>query len=340
LNLWVFNRVLCAAPAVIVVVIAEPRQVASTGRRPGRRRVAKRMNLRHFEVFRAVMRSGSVTEAARLLGVSQPAVSKMLRDTETQLGLALFDRRHGRLEPRAEAKQLYDAVEKVFFDVERVRLLAEELQDPMRGRLRIGGIPTATVTVVPAAAAAFRARHPDVKVEIYALPTGQIVDGVASGHLDLGLGYSVRDHPAIEAIDLADTRIICAMLPDHPLARHDAITARQLRSHAYISFHLDEPISLTINEGFRLAGVKCAPAMVVGHSFTACALAEQGAGVALVTPFITAGGLFRRLVTRPFRPEMRLRPRILYGRHRKPTRETLEMIEAMRGVVERIAAPG
>jgi DNA-binding transcriptional LysR family regulator len=298
------------------------------------------MNLRHLEMFRAVMRTGSFTEAARLLGVSQPAVSKMLRETERQLGLALFERKSGRIVPSAEARALHAAVEKVFFDVEHVRLLAEELQDPLRSRLRIGAIPTATMTLVPQVVAGFRRRHPDVKMEVYALPTQHIIDGVVTGDLDLGLAYSVRDHPAVEAVELAETRIVCAMRPDHPLARQQVVTAEQLRDHAYISFRLDEPISLTIIEGFRSAGVKCAPAMVVSHSFTACALAEQGAGVALVTQFITAGGMFRNLVMRPLRPELRLQPRILLGRDRPRRPGIDEIIADIRRLIATTARRG
>ena len=71
------------------------------------------MNLRHFEVLRAVWQCGSTTEAARLLNVSQPAISKMLREAEEQLGVRVFDREGGRLKTRMEAAGLISAIERV-----------------------------------------------------------------------------------------------------------------------------------------------------------------------------------------------------------------------------------
>jgi DNA-binding transcriptional LysR family regulator len=228
---------------------------------------------------------------------------------------------------------LAEAVERIFFDLEQIRLVSEELQDPQTMRLKIGAIPTATMTALPPAISQFRKSFPQVRVEIFALPTEQIVQNVATGALDIGFAYSVPDHPAITAIDLDNTEIICAMRKDHPLARKTSITAHDLDGHPVISFHLGETISLTVNEAFRAAGTRCTPAMLVSHSFTACALAECGAGIAFVTPFLIASGIFRRLATRPFLPKVYLRPRILHARHRRPSREIREMIEEIRRAV-------
>ena len=65
------------------------------------------MNLRQIEVFQAVMQTGSTVEAARLLHVSQPGISRMLAHIELQLGLTLFERRKGKLLPTPQADALY-----------------------------------------------------------------------------------------------------------------------------------------------------------------------------------------------------------------------------------------
>ncbi|NBO76272.1 MAG: LysR family transcriptional regulator, partial [Betaproteobacteria bacterium] len=71
------------------------------------------MRLRHLEVFHAVMRAGTVSGAARLLHISQPAVSKVLQHAEAQLGLALFERVHGKFHPTPEARRLFAEVDKL-----------------------------------------------------------------------------------------------------------------------------------------------------------------------------------------------------------------------------------
>src|SRR3546814_11398912 len=79
------------------------------------------MKLRELEIFYAIMRGGSVTEAGRRLGISQPAVSAALKHSEDQLGMQLFRREHGRLEPTPEAMDLYPEVEALFQKFHSIR---------------------------------------------------------------------------------------------------------------------------------------------------------------------------------------------------------------------------
>src|SRR5271154_2441336 len=107
------------------------------------------MNLRQIEVFRAVMLAGSVTDAARLLRVSQPAVSRLLRHTEDRLGMPLFKRTKGRVYP-----------------TEQAQVLAESRS----GRLRIAVSPSLGLAFVPKAIALFCKPRPKVKISLEVLP--------------------------------------------------------------------------------------------------------------------------------------------------------------------------
>jgi DNA-binding transcriptional LysR family regulator len=95
------------------------------------------MNLRQMEVFRAVMLTGSVSAAAELLHVSQPAVSKVLAHAQRQSGLLLFERIKGRLAATPEAQALYAEVETLWRGVEKVRDVSRELASPRAGTLRL-----------------------------------------------------------------------------------------------------------------------------------------------------------------------------------------------------------
>ncbi len=76
------------------------------------------MNARHLEVFRAIMRQGSLTAAAESLHVSQPAVSKVLRHFEAKIGYRLFERVGSRLVPTAEAHLLFHDADRIFREIE------------------------------------------------------------------------------------------------------------------------------------------------------------------------------------------------------------------------------
>src|SRR5688572_21126473 len=94
----------------------------------------KSLEFRHLEAFRAIMRSGTVTGAGAMLGISQPAVSRLLSQTEALAGFPLFERVRGRLVPTTTAQALHEETERVFIGIEEVAALAERLraQSPRR----------------------------------------------------------------------------------------------------------------------------------------------------------------------------------------------------------------
>jgi len=102
------------------------------------------MNLRELEVFRAIMLGGSITEAARILGISQPAVSTALRHAEDRLDLTLFRRHKGRIHPTSEALDLYTEVEGLFEKLSAIQKFASDLRDTRSGLLSIASTPTLT----------------------------------------------------------------------------------------------------------------------------------------------------------------------------------------------------
>ena len=127
------------------------------------------MNLRQIEAFRAVMVTGSVSGAARLLHVSVPAISRLLSHTESRLGFALFERIKGRLHPTAEARRLYLEVEQVHGGVQRIGSLTRELAARARGFVSILSSPSLGQMIVPLAIAQLRTTLPDLQVHFLSL---------------------------------------------------------------------------------------------------------------------------------------------------------------------------
>jgi DNA-binding transcriptional LysR family regulator len=111
------------------------------------------------KIFWAVMRSGNQHEAARRLGLSQPAVSKLLRYVEHQIGFPLFDRIKGRLHPTPEAHVFYTAIDGTFGRLEAAGRLARDLRRRMNGRITITTSSTFNLVLLPSAIAAFRQSH-------------------------------------------------------------------------------------------------------------------------------------------------------------------------------------
>lgn len=121
------------------------------------------INLRQIEVFRAIMMTGSVSGAARLLAISQPAVSRILKQTEDRIKMPLFARRSGGLQPTPEAHRLYREVEKVYEGVQRVEALSKDLSRVKSGLLRVFSTPSVGHSLIPRAIARFHDTYPDVQ---------------------------------------------------------------------------------------------------------------------------------------------------------------------------------
>ena len=122
------------------------------------------MNARQLEVFRAIMRHGTLTAAAEAMNVSQPAVSKVLRHFESQIGYRLFERLGGRLVPTAEARLLIDDADRIFREIEALQILSDRIRDKQMGLLRIGASarcsPGAQRSISSRIVAAFQTKMP------------------------------------------------------------------------------------------------------------------------------------------------------------------------------------
>src|SRR5204863_5653843 len=126
---------------------------------------------RQLETLYAIMKAGSVTSAARNLNITQPAVSAVLKHTEQQLKMKLFERIGGRLHPTPEALALLPDLEEIFGRIDTVSRAVEELREGRTGKLVIATSPTLVNAILPQAVAALRRSSPKVSIIVHSLPT-------------------------------------------------------------------------------------------------------------------------------------------------------------------------
>lgn len=144
------------------------------------------MRLRQIEVFRAVMIAGSVSEAARMLSVSQPVVSRVLKHTELALGLSLFERLRGRLVPTPEAQALFVQIRHAWGELERVDALAVNLRRGASGLLRVAATPSLATSLLPDALVELRAGQSEIECDLWASHTREIVEHLIAFEVDAG----------------------------------------------------------------------------------------------------------------------------------------------------------
>ncbi|MBC7578090.1 MAG: LysR family transcriptional regulator [Tardiphaga sp.] len=288
---------------------------------------------RQLEIFRAVMETGSVTEAARLLHVSQPAVSKILQQAEDQLGFQLFIRAHGILTPTIEARKLLPELIKAFAAMESVNRLAHDLRDSRSGVVTVAASASFGNSLIGRAIERFRQSRPRTRVVLETLLNHEIVEFVADHKVDVGFALSPAEDSSTVASDFCSTELFCVMPHGHVLAKCPAIEARQLQAHPLISFNSGRPIGALLESLFDSAGLRRNIAIEVTQSWTACSLVQAGAGIAIVDGFALLGGMFSDLIKKPLLPRVPMTGRMLKPRHRPTSRLADAFISEFENVV-------
>ena len=244
------------------------------------------MRLRHIEVFNAVMLTGSVSAAARMINVTQPAVSRTLQHAELQLGFALFQRERGRLKPTVEAQTLYPLIERLFSQLDEVQRLSASLQAGRgQGELRVLTVLALSYEIFPRAMQLFRAKYPGVVVHHQALHSPQIVSSLVLQESDVGYVFSAASHPALAQERLAERRMVCAVPKGLLNARQAAagtLSMAQLATMPVIALDGRDPLGLILSRVLRDSGTRLHEVMSVQTYHVALALAQHGVGVALV----------------------------------------------------------
>lgn len=263
------------------------------------------MNARQLEVFRAIMRDGSVTGAANTLAVSQPAVSKVLHHLESQLNYRLFERIGGRLVPTMEAQLLYDDADRVFREIESLKHLARTIGEHKIGLLRIGASPPITYSVLAQALVQFRASHPTVKVHLHALPKKEITEQLVVGEIDLAVTLSTIQAPTVRSEILAPIPVMVVLREDDPLAALPEISPPDLVGRELISYGNHADVAPALNAAFERHGLQREVSIQIGSSIGAVPLVSGGLGIGLVDGLVRWSS-FAGLVARPFAPRVNM----------------------------------
>lgn len=290
------------------------------------------MNARQLEVFRAIMRDGSITAAANSLGVSQPALSKVLMHLEQQLGYALFDRISGRLVPTMEANLLFADADRVFRHIEALKSLAGTIGAHKIGLLRIGASLPVTYSLLPVVLSSLRDQHPEVKIHLHAQPKREIVEALIVGDIDVAITLSPILAPTIRSELLRKVGIVAVMRKDDPLADLEVVRPEDLDGRPLISYGSHAETGAALDDAFAGAGRTRDLAIQIVSSIGAAPLVRQGLGIALVDGLVAWHG-FEELTALPFRPQVDMQIAVSLNDARPKSRFLKPFLAALRAAI-------
>jgi len=244
------------------------------------------MRLRHIEVFNAIMATGTVSAAARLINVTQPAVSRTLQHAELQLGFPLFRRDKGRLTPTTEALTLHPHVQRLFAQLDEVERLAASLRTHGDvGELRIVTVMALTQEILPRALKSFRAKQPKVKIKVEAQHSPQVMSQLLLREADIGFAFSPTAHPSLREERLTEIPIECiaprGLLPS-ALGRTGRVSVADLAGLPMVALDSYDPVGLVVDRACRESGVGLANVITVQTYHAALSMAHHGLGMTLL----------------------------------------------------------
>jgi DNA-binding transcriptional LysR family regulator len=286
------------------------------------------MNLRELQIFRAIMRGGSITEAARILGISQPAVSTALRYAEDQLGMPLFRRERGRIEPTPEALSLFPEVETLFQKFHAIQQYAEDLRGAHSGLLSLASPPTLSYAYLAPVVSRFRQTRPNVRVVVEVTNTRRIVELASTRQIDLGIIAVPFKEANIRTEDLASAEMLVVMRKKHPLAKRRVVKPQDLQRYPIIT-NTHHALFHVLEQTFRQSGVDLNIAIAANHHVTTCLLLGDSDAVGIVDPWMPRD-LFPELVRKPFRPKVEIRARLLWASSRPMSRLAEAFVRELR----------
>ena len=176
------------------------------------------MNLRQLEAFRAMIRAGSITEAANMMHISQPSVSRLIADLERSAGFPLFARVGRGLTPTVEGQQFYKGVEGMFVGIDRLEDLAKSIRTAQGGTISISTIQSLASIELPSAVGRVYHENPDIRFTINSRNTPAILDAVQMRQVDLGIVGREANHEGVETLFQTSAPYVCLLPEDHPLA--------------------------------------------------------------------------------------------------------------------------
>jgi len=295
----------------------------------------RRPNIRQIEAFRALMLTGSTTAAARAMNVTQPAVSRLVRELQEGLGLALFERRGNRLAPTREALALYAEVERSYVGLDRIAASAHELRERRSGVLRVAAMPALANGALPRYAASFLAERPQVDLAMFGLISVMVLDWVVSDQCDVGFAAAPIQHALAHGTLMPAVRYVAVVPQGHRLARRRVVRPKDLDGEPFIAVGPTAPSRFRIDDVFSAHDVQRRIRVETPLSEIACALVAAGAGVAIVDPFTAAEYTNHGVAVLAFEPAVEFQVAALRHAGRAPSPVARDFVDGFAAYVEK-----
>jgi DNA-binding transcriptional LysR family regulator len=263
----------------------------------------RQLQLRQVEAFKALIEQGTVSRAAAVLHVTQPAVSKLLFHLEEETGISLFERVKGRLTPTAQGMRFYAEVDRIFSGVRQLEEAVAIIQRNDKRHLAIGVLPALSGAFIRRVTMMFLAGCSDVHLAVHMRASNIVADRVATRQLDVGFTTSLMSNPNLVVTPIMESPLVCILPTGHSLGGHQSVSPEDLRDVPFIAYAANNQTTNVLNDVLRAHGVDLNVVMECETTPTLCEFVSAGLGISLVHP-LSVIDMQGRLEIRQFKPDI------------------------------------
>lgn len=278
------------------------------------------LNPRQVEAFRAVMTAGSMTAAAETLAISQPAVSRLIRDLEVALQLPLFERVGSHVAPTAEAVLLHHEIVRYFVGLDRIAEAADAIRAGKAGGLRVAAITTFCVGLLNAAIERFVRDRGEVAIAVHNDTSPNIETMARLDQIDLGFVTVVHEHPAVRIERFPPLPAVCVVPAGHRLAALPVVGPRDLAGETLVGLGAASPMRIRLEAMLDAEGVAYERPFEASLSIAVCDLVARGLGIGIIDPLTAPFLRIPGIVIRRFEPTIPTPFAIVQPAHRPPAK--------------------
>lgn len=259
-------------------------------------------NLKEFEALRAVILSGTTTEAARKLGASQSSISRHIAQLEAQVGYTLFEREAGRITPTAMAMSLNEKLDPLFEALAKIN--QEDLNEAPIKILRVMATPTLAHRFLIPIIKMYIAENKNRRLSVEVSRFDAIENAILDGHCDLGLMAVTCSRIGLKTIPFRYSRAVCVMPQSHALSEFEVIRPENLTGHDFIALNRRLAGRIQLERILATSDTKLKPIIEVSTGAAAFDLVRAGTGIAIINPFPFDLRTDENVVVRPFEPKI------------------------------------
>jgi DNA-binding transcriptional LysR family regulator len=288
------------------------------------------VNLRQLEAFRATIRCGSITEAAKMMHVSQPSVSRLIADLERSAGFPLFARIGRGLTPTPEGRRFFEGVEGMFTGIDRLQELAKSIRTSQGGTISISAIQSIATIELPKAISRLYHENPDVRFIVQSRNTPAILDAVQTGQIDLGIVGREPNYAGVDVLYQTSVAYVCLIPEDHPMAgEYGLVDLNELADNeTFVTFGSTYPDSMMSIDPILSDKLRARSRLSVANMPLAGALVREASVLAISDPFsaeqaVCMGGV----VFRPIKQNLTYYVSVVAARREGLSREALRFVE-------------